>query len=564
MPSYEHKKLIGLMARIDTPPSDPLIFSKWIEAGQHLDLLRTNADSNEVIVHGTGEYIFVHSMIVPNEQLSPLNQDDLLSWNCNPYTSIAGYAYGGGREKMWIDRGKHNGSKTLDAGMDLIFGRTFEGWSGDDRTYFEVNQEYTHLAGIHWRPEHRSYCKFDDNGDLEYIVSVTRGSGSPDVSLISFSWETLENYLAVSGTSLVRMFDFTLLRRDSFSGWPNGPENIHRISDDFFYRQKIAGNAAYTRGVQIIRPRRPALEIMSDIKNGWHGRRNKQYVEFIAQDWRNNQVTRISTDPQATTNYFEADKNTLPFELSPAFFRPEVLSKYKTDREKYTVGEREIRCRAAWGLRGFDINEAGQIHAYICDLQKLPYAEQLHWLSFNEEPKATISERAFVNDFKGEFVNFMHPLQKVLGIARRWHKDRVAWWTLRNENLLDSISKPVTASRDEWGESFMDLSKLIIEGFELKAIREKLDNLVVAYDQKEQSIALLEKLVGNSHKGGSAQLVGLRVTQHIRTKVKGHAGNTEAKQIAQEVISKHETFAEHFKHVCGIVITELEIIERSF
>jgi hypothetical protein len=54
---------------------------------------------------------------------------------------------------MWIERGKHHcGAAALEAGVDLIFARTFEGWSGPDRTYFEANQEYTHLAGIHWRP----------------------------------------------------------------------------------------------------------------------------------------------------------------------------------------------------------------------------------------------------------------------------------------------------------------------------------------------------------------------------------------------------------------------------
>ncbi len=58
-------------------------------------------------------------------------------------------------------------------------------------------------------------------------------------------------------------------------------------------------------------------------------------------DWRNKRVTKISTDPAATTNYFQAEGNALPFELSPAFFRPEVLLKYKADRDKYTVGERD-------------------------------------------------------------------------------------------------------------------------------------------------------------------------------------------------------------------------------
>ena len=56
----------------------------------------------------------------------------------------------------------------------------------------------------------------------------------------------------------------------------------------------------------------------------WFGREDKGYIEFIACDWRNKRITKISTDPMATTNYFEAEETSLPFELSPAFFRPEV------------------------------------------------------------------------------------------------------------------------------------------------------------------------------------------------------------------------------------------------
>ena len=39
-------------------------------------------------------------------------------------------------------------------------------------------------------------------------------------------------------------------------------------------------NAAYTRGVQIIHPRRPKKAIFTDITNGWFGKKNKEYAEY--------------------------------------------------------------------------------------------------------------------------------------------------------------------------------------------------------------------------------------------------------------------------------------------
>jgi hypothetical protein len=80
----------------------------------HLAILRDNADADEVVVYASGEYAFIHSLIVPNERLSPPDQDDLLSWNCNAYTSIARYVSGSGQEGVWLERGiTSTNTKTL-------------------------------------------------------------------------------------------------------------------------------------------------------------------------------------------------------------------------------------------------------------------------------------------------------------------------------------------------------------------------------------------------------------------------------------------------------------------
>jgi hypothetical protein len=422
LPSFLHNKIVKEIKRIDQPPDDAGDFAQWILAGRHLAFLKANAAESERVIYASGPYAFIHSIAVPLAAIEKEKPEALLNWNANPFTTIASYVSGLGRDTMWIERHKGSrGSSALDEGIDLVFGRTFEGWSGEGRNYFEVNQEYTHLAGIHWRPERSAYCRFDSNGDLAEIVSISTRDKDGDVSLVTFSWQELEEYLAVAGYALVRLFDFTLLRYGHFSDWGDGAERSLWLSDDLLFRQKSIGDAAYTRGVQIMRPR-DIRTVSDEISDRWSGRSKKQHVTFIAQDWRHkNAIVEISTDQAATTNYFDAAENDLPFELSPAFFRPEVLSKYKTDREKYTIGERDVSCRAAWFLRGYDVNDAGQVFAYIVDLRKLPYAELLHWKSFNEPPKDGISERAYINDFQGEFVTFQHPRSEMLELLPvRW------------------------------------------------------------------------------------------------------------------------------------------------
>jgi hypothetical protein len=567
MPSFTHKRLINRIACIDEIPVDLGQYGNWIKAGHHLPLLRDNADEDELIVYACGPYTFIHAVVVCADKLCPIDQSDLLGWSCNPYRSVASYVSGGRREGVWLETGmRHVGAETLENGKQLVFGRSFEGLKEDDANYFEILQEYTHLTGIHWRPAQRAYCRFDERGDFDPIVSITSREGKQGVTLVSFKREPLENYLAVSNSRLVRMFDFTLLRFDGFVGWPDGPEEICQEGEEFFYRQKIlAGSAGYTRGVQIVNLSRTRGATLSAMKAELFGQRGRQYVEFIAHDWRNKRLTRISTDPAATTNYFEAARNSLLFDTSPAFLRPDVLVKYKSDHDKYTIESREINCRGAWILRNYDVNEAGQIHTYICYLRDLPYEEQLYWASYNEPPKAPISKRAFTTDFEGEVYPHPDPLQEVLSIAQRWAEQRAFWWTLRDNALLERVTIPRTTSRDEWAEAFMDLSKLIVEGFELKAIRAKLVEAGVLFGEKDQSLVLIEKLLaGDPTNSGNEKLGGLRTVQQIRSKAKGHAGGRQSAELAQDALKRHETFAAHFEHVCGLVAAELERIERLF
>ena len=535
-----------------------------------MNFLRDTANDDELVIYAGGDCTFIHTVVVSVDNLSPLDQDDLLRWNGNPYSSCAGYAWGGSRDDVWIERGGPIwGSKILNGARLLVFAREVEGLKGSDGVYFDLLQEYSHLSEIHWRAEQRAYCRFNEHGDWEQVVSITTREKQKGVTLVSFKRADLEQYLAASNSLLVRMFDFMLARRSEFTHWPDGPENMVRESDNFFYRQKVdEGKAAYTRGVQILRPTRPRNKILSSIKDGWTGRADPQYCDYIALDWRNERVVNISTHPSATTNYFDASSNSLPYEVSPAFFRPEVLSKYKADRDKYTISEenRFIHCRGGWELRTYDINEAGQVHTYIRYLRSLPYQEQLYWKSFNEEPKATISERAFLNDFKGEWTKTTDPLENILSIMRRWHESDVSWWKLRAETLLESVNAPRTASRNEWAQAFSDLSKLVVEGFETTVIFTTLKEIGVGFSEEDKILTLIEKALTSSGvpTAGESRLNGLRTIQEIRSRIASHSPGSRATELERDALEKHGTHSTHFNNVCSVVTSELMAIEEVF
>ena len=570
MTSHFHNKLIEQIAMLTDLPKGAAEYAEWIKAGEHLRFLQDTANDDEVVIYACGDYTFIHTVAVSDDRLSPLDQDDLLGWAGNPYSLRAGYVWGGRGDDVGIERGGSiSGSNTLKDASQLLFAREIEGSTGSVQVYFEILQEYSHLSSVHWRPEQRAYCRFDEHGNWEQVVSVTTREQQEGVTLVSFKREDLEQYLAVSNSVLIRMFDFTLFRRPEFTGWSDAPEHVVRKSDNLFYRQKVdAGKAGYTRGVQILRPIRPRNKILSSITGGRTERTDRQYCEFVGRDWRNGLVTTISTHPAATTNYFNASSNSLPYELSPAFFRPEVLLKYKADRDKYTISEenRYIYCRGGWELRNYDINEAGQVFAYICYLRSLPYQEQWYWKSFNEDPKSGISERALLNDFKGQWAAISDPVVEILSVLRRWRRLDTAWWKLREETLLDRVNVPRTGSRDEWAQSFSDLAKLVIEGFEIKAIRARLDEMGVGFNEDDGSLNLIEKVLAQSGAPASDErlkLNGLRTVQKIRSKIASHHRGRGGAALERDALLKHGTHSAHFDNVCSVVIDELKAIEEA-
>jgi hypothetical protein len=139
-------------------------------------------------------------------------------------------------------------------------------------------------------------------------------------------------------------------------------------------------------------------------------------------------------------SYFEASP--LPFQISPVFFNAAVLEKYKADPEKYSLEHRSISCRNAWHLQSYDVNDAGQVHTYICYLGDLPHSEQLYWKSFNEEPKSPISRRAFTTDFEGEWYKAPDPLRDLQAMLTELHTSGFKWFTLREPNLVNQVALP--------------------------------------------------------------------------------------------------------------------------
>ena len=570
MSSYKHQQTVRLLKELDAPPRTRHEVADWIRAKSHLGLLMENTWEDEVILYAsTPRVAFIYAVIASEREVTPPNYRDLLKWNGNPYSSRAGYSYtlashvGG----VKFENNEQRFTPLLHA-QNIVFGRDRGGIDDDDPIYYELLQEFEHAAGLHWRDDQQAYCSIDENGDVEPVVCITKRSDTEPVALITCKRKPLEIFLAASGWALVRVFDITMVDYEKFDSWDEGIKKRVIESKDLFYDQCVHPEGhAYTRGVQVLHPSLSRQELFNLVAEPRPGREDRQHAKFKIMDWRHKNLATVSTHPGDTTNYFEAGNNDLPFEVSPAFFRPEVLSRYKADRDKYVIDEvgRWVSCRGTWSLKGYDVNDAGQVHAYICYLRSLPYEEQLHWQIHNEEPKGTISRRAFENDIQGEWASYETPLEleRTIRTLQQWDREEFSWWNIPNADDLLKLNTPVADNRDEWAGAFLEVAQSVIEKFRPKALRELLDQRGIDYEKDARSLALLERLIEKIRlaSGRTARLEGLREAQMIRTKVRAHDGGKERTAISRAALKDHGTYRAHFERVCNLIADELEEIE---
>jgi hypothetical protein len=562
------KDVVEILRNMSTPPPrDGGRFDAWLDQKDAFSLLRDNLSDREFILYVGNPHTYIYAIAVPVTALDPLDVEDIMHRSANPTTSWNMVSSFGGTRRVWVEpplAGTH--SKTLAAGEQLIFSRSFDGRQ-EQKSYIELLQKFSHLFDLHYVPERNAYCKYDKRGDIEDTVRVVYVPGEGDRwgwKVVLIDRTTLDEYLALTDAAIIRVFDFTRFQPKNFNGW-NNERKEKRIDDgDLHYRVCVEkGNGSYSRGFQVVRSNETKGTVYKRI---WSSdEEKKEYASFIAYDWKNKVIGEISCDPKCLSNYFT--KSDKPFEITPAFFRPDVLLKYKKDPEKYLLEDRSITARNSWYLKTYDINAAGQVHAYLIYLRDLPYEEQVYWKSFNEAPKAPISKRAYTTDFQGQVYDEYDPLSSLRYALREFNAKNVPWWKLRSEQVIEQVHYPVTKSSEEWADELMALDKLLVEGFEEKWLRNKATELGRSPNAKLRSLKLVEEcLVGFGFDEERARQITapLHDTHNYRSQLKGHATGAEGSKIRAAVLSKHGTYRNHFEGLCAACDEAIRSIGEAF
>lgn len=529
--------------------------AEWlVSAEDSVSFLKVNVQSEEIVIYASGPATLIHAVLAPLKQVTPPDQKDLMnafvqtdeSWTIQK-------SYGGGKgHRVYLDAPLSSG-KSLSGGEKLVFRRSFDGVQKGESPV-ELSQKLVHALDLHFVPERNAYCRLDKRGDIEDVIRVMRtelGPGRESLIAATILAKDLSMYMTLADMALVYFFDFTRFNSGEFSGWGEHPR-IDRKAPDLFYHGGSIRNASYVNGRMIVRSTIPLQQLIDEWKEESNPTSKKQYAIFKIFDRKNSVEVETSCAPEFLSNYFQ--KSDLPWEISPAFFRPDVLHRFKADPEKYSLDDRSISCRNAWYLKSYDINEAGQVHAYIGDLARLPIEEQLYWQSFNEWPKGTISKRAYENDILGEFSSEYDPLQLLKYKIGKLNALPPEWWQPRDEEHMNAARYPATDSTLEWANEIMALDQLLVEGFQLKPLRKLLETRGGKAETSWASLRVIAEILVVSGKivdDAKAILTPLSRLHALRSILKAHSSVEERNKEERQARATHGTLRAHFKYLAG-------------
>jgi len=390
-------------------------------------------------------------------------------------------------------------------------------------TYPEICEEFRHLHNLAHDTNRNVLLDFDRSG---YEIEVVRlGNRRVEVNL-----RHLKQFLAATRLNLAIYFDSVRYSNLSLAEVPEEFRKLEHRDGMSCYRLDVRECnflpefQSFSRllGKVIILP--PPLEEAGVWP--FEKEQNEEEVQFIVGVDEAGKPVSFTAKPDKLSNYFGANPGACHY-LTPVFFRKEVLSKYYSDPDRYTVSDGYLECLGLWSVQ-IDNNHSTHVVVFLGDLGRdLPYPERLHWRQFNVPPAGEISKVNFRRSFLAQFTEPQAPDLVFRSEHSRFVKDwaTVHPWPLflpfekGDEHLIQTVRVPVTNSQSELDEQVLTLTKLLVDSLNEKAIEKE----VGPGPEEEKGISKFERfLVAKGFSETEAAVRFLRDLQDLRSSGSGH------------------------------------------
>ena len=210
-----------------------------------------------------------------------------------------------------------------------------------------------------------------------------------------------------------------------------------------------------------------------------------------------NMVLIDASDP------IEASKN----DLAKAYFKSEVLAKYRSQPSKYQISDSCIKCKSEdWILQSCYTSSNNEIYCYLWDLYLLPDSEQEYWKIYNlKSPTGKANFLAIKRDFFCSFESFekeklSETLKKLQNTKIKIGSKSLEIWKPKEdfEQMLNEVMLPQVEEYKQYRDEFLlPLSRLVVEGFSKEKLFEWVFYLKEDFLKTFSSLTILENCLKN-------------------------------------------------------------------
>ena len=288
----------------------------------------------------------------------------------------------------------------------------------------------------------------------------------------------------------------------------------------------------------------------------------KRYATFWIKDLHRNLVEH-SCNPKTLNNICVNDKPDAPFDITPVFFKREVLDKFYHSPHKFSVSDGEVNYKEEGLYLRVDTDMKDYVSVLLVDLAVLDYEEQSYWRSFNIKPDdtTTISKAAYERWYEGKFAKSTAPdavlIKEYTEFYTFW--ENFVGWPLFTENPNDPKSAihsihvlPDENNEKEFYDQILVLAKLFIDSLnvsqfpKLDEIENRSLNRFSAY--LEQNDIKLPELISF-----------LRNIQRLRSTMAAHNGTVE-KKVSEYFGMDQYTYGTILNNIFATLVQVLDVL----
>ena len=405
--------------------------------------------------------------LMPVENIDEAYRD--YSWNSYIGTQCPGFIEYG--DKITYEANPLN----FDSCLNIVQYREFYGIKPN---YVEISEEFRLLNNLYHDINTNIFYEIEENGECTEVAKIINN----DCAYIKL--KSLMKFAAAKQMALLLFFDIRV--KISGSLQKNGLKEFSTTvnEDGLFFglwggEQRLLETYSYSilMGKRILLPK-PVEECGYE---PYSRNEENEYPEYIIGIDEYGEPRSYTSNPAKLSNYFGANPGA-PHYLTPVFFKKEVLQRYLSRPNIFSVEAGYLRCQSLWGIE-IDNEHKDMVSVYLGDLGRdLPVQEHSHWKQYNIATDARLSTNAVKRDFlcaqpeisdlkfKSNFKQFVNTWRE------QYQWDLFLPLSQNDEYNFKTLHLPITDGQEEFDHLVLSLVKTMIDSLNEKEIVKQFKN----------------------------------------------------------------------------------------